>query len=88
MSTTKGKLLSLAKYAGFIDKGTQPHLIRAKNSGVLAFQSGGRTVFRRVVRHPGTAPRPFVAVAMASGQMALRDGLSRRVDDLSRAFSR
>jgi hypothetical protein len=31
----------------------QPHPIKPKLAGVLAFQAGGKTVFRRAVKHPG-----------------------------------
>jgi hypothetical protein len=69
-----GHLVFRAPYAQYINDGTRPHTIRARDGGYL--------------RHPGTSPRPFIALAMASGQMALRDGLTRRVDELSRAFNR
>lgn len=41
---------------GFLERGTRPHLIVARNAKVLAFDAGGATLFRRVVRHPGTKP--------------------------------
>ncbi len=82
----QGHLIWRAPYAQFIDEGTKPHVIRAKNARTLAFRMGGRTVFRRVVNHPGTSPRPFKALAMASGQMSLRDGLTRRVNELASRF--
>jgi hypothetical protein len=50
-------------YAKFVHDGTQPHVIRARNASVLAFQVGGRKVFARSVRHPGTRPNPFLRTA-------------------------
>jgi hypothetical protein len=45
-------------YAGFIERGTKPHRIRAKRrGGKLKFSIGGRTFFRPYVNHPGTSPR-------------------------------
>lgn len=41
-------------YASFIDKGTNPHLITAKNRKALRFYFQGRLVFVRSVYHPGT----------------------------------
>lgn len=47
-------------YADFVELGTQPHVIRAKPGGTLAFSVGGNTVYAAVVNHPGTKPNPFV----------------------------
>jgi hypothetical protein len=38
----------------WLETGTAPHIIEAKEGGVLAFEMGGHTVFARVVHHPGT----------------------------------
>lgn len=43
-----------APQAGFTEDGTRPHTIRARRARVLAFKVGGRTVFAKSVRHPGT----------------------------------
>lgn len=44
--------------------GTRPHTIRPKQpGGVLVFQSHGRTIFARSVRHPGTKATKFLARA-------------------------
>lgn len=40
--------------AGFTEDGTRPHTIRAKRARALRFVVGGRTVYARVVHHPGT----------------------------------
>lgn len=88
LSAFRGKVFNTAPYAGYIDEGTKPHTIRAVNARCLRFESGGQIYFRRQVNHPGTAPRPFVALAQAAGQMALRDGLQRRADKLAADFNR
>jgi len=46
-------------YAVYVEYGTKPHEIRAKNNGVLAFTVNSKTVFATVVQHPGTDPNPF-----------------------------
>ena len=58
-----GGVIAKAKYAKFVHDGTRPHLITPRRASVLAFQVGGRTVFARSVRHPGTRARPFLANA-------------------------
>jgi len=45
-----------ADYASYVDEGTPPHQIRPRNARVLRFRVGGKTVFARVVNHPGTKP--------------------------------
>lgn len=51
-------------YAGYVNDGTRPHDIRPRNARALRFRVGGRTVFARVVHHPGTRPRPFLDRAL------------------------
>lgn len=52
------------EYAGFVNDGTRPHIIRPKNKQVLRFVVGGRVVYAKVVHHPGTRPRPFLDRAL------------------------
>lgn len=88
LSAFRGKVFNTAPYARWVDEGTKPHTIRAHNAKFLRFESGGQIYFRRQVNHPGTAPRPFVAIAQAAGQMALRDGLQQRADKAAADFNR
>ena len=56
---------ALAPYAIHVIKGTAPHEIRPVNASCLAFKvAGGDMVFRKVVRHPGTKPNPFLERAV------------------------
>jgi hypothetical protein len=50
-------------YTRYVVEGTRAHEIRPKNSGVLVFKIGGMTVYAASVKHPGTAPNPFMQVA-------------------------
>jgi hypothetical protein len=65
-------------YAPWVNDGTRPHIIRPKNAKVLAFKSGGRTVFAKVVHHPGTRARPFLDRALR--EVAAARGYSLHVD--------
>ncbi|GAS98799.1 Gp22 [Mycolicibacterium canariasense] len=58
--TVTGSVHATADYALYVHEGTRPHVIRPRNAAVLRFEVGGRTVFARLVRHPGTKARPFL----------------------------
>ena len=48
-------------YALYVEYGTRPHLIRPVRAQALRFETRtGKIVFTRLVRHPGTKPRPFI----------------------------
>ena len=44
----------------FIEHGTPPHIIEAKNAKALHWKSGGEDRFAKKVNHPGTPPFPFI----------------------------
>lgn len=44
--------------------GTRPHVIRPVRARALRFEMGGRTVYARVVMHPGTQPNRFLQEAL------------------------
>lgn len=48
--------------------GTAPHLIRPRRKSVLRFEVGGRVVYTKLVRHPGTKPNDFMAEALRQGR--------------------
>ncbi|MFD8509719.1 hypothetical protein ACFV27_01035 [Streptomyces antimycoticus] len=52
----------------FVLDGTRPHVIRPRRAKALRFDSGGRTVFAKVVHHPGTEPNNFLAEALREGR--------------------
>lgn len=72
--TVRTGVTATADYAAMVHDGTRPHIIRPRSTGMgphpegapgaLKFQIGGRTIFARSVRHPGTKPRPFLKNAM------------------------
>lgn len=54
-------------YAGMVFFGTKPHLIQPKNpKGFLVFPGrGGKMMFTKLVRHPGTKPNKWLDRAAA-----------------------
>lgn len=48
----------------FVVRGTRPHLIRPRRRRALRFRVGGRQVFARLVRHPGTRANNFLLDAL------------------------
>jgi hypothetical protein len=54
----------------FIENGTKAHVIRG--NPYLRFTVNGQTLFRRMVHHPGTAPRPFMQEAADRGAVVFR----------------
>ena len=64
------------EYADMVHGGTRPHIIRPRTKQVLRFRIGGRTVFARVVHHPGTKARPFLDRALR--EVAAQRGYSFR----------
>jgi hypothetical protein len=77
---------SFAPHARFIEAGTKAHRITARRANFLRFEVNGQTMFRRSVWHPGTKARPFLALAMASGQMALKASAQEGVDRIAHEF--
>ena len=46
-----------------MEKGTRAHEIRPVRSKFLRFEIGGKVIYTKLVRHPGTQAQPFVAPA-------------------------
>lgn len=59
----KGEVVNRAKYAAAVHDGAKPHIIRARRKKALRFEVGGKVVFARAVRHPGTKGRPWLREA-------------------------
>lgn len=67
------------KYAGIHEFGgvTPPHDIYPKKAQVLAFAMGGKTVFAKVVHHPGSKmpERSFLRSSLGDMESEIRDEL-------------
>ena len=58
-------IYATAPYAAFVEDGTKPHVIEARNAKALRFRGkDGQFIFRKRVNHPGTAPRKFMERAL------------------------
>ena len=60
----KATVYSNVAYAGFVNDGTRPHIIRPRRAKALRFRMNGRIVYAQVVNHPGTRARPFLDRAL------------------------
>lgn len=52
----------------YVLDGTRPHIIRPRRVKALRFDVGGRTVFAKIVHHPGTRSDPFLQRALREGR--------------------
>jgi hypothetical protein len=52
----------------FVLDGTRPHIIRPRRAKALRFEAGGRVVFTKLVRHPGTRANNFLRRALEQGR--------------------
>jgi hypothetical protein len=66
------------EYAPMVNDGTRPHIIRPKRAKALRFKVGGKTVFARIVHHPGTRARPFLDRALADVARARGYSITQR----------
>ncbi len=67
VGTLQARWYPKAEYAPYVEFGTAPHIIEAKNARVLANAKTGE-VFGRVVHHPGTKANPFMERIIAAAQ--------------------
>ncbi|MEZ3180814.1 hypothetical protein KYY02_19600 [Streptomyces pimonensis] len=52
----------------YVLNGTRPHLIRPRRAKALRFEVGGRVVYTKLVRHPGTRANNFLGRALREGR--------------------
>ena len=53
------------EYNQFVVEGTRAHEIKPKNASLLMFKIGGKTVYAKSVKHPGTAANPYMQISSA-----------------------
>lgn len=72
-----------AYYAAWVEKGTRPHVIRAKNAKALAFMrtGGGGMNFRRMVHHTGAIAKPFLGPAYETQRDAALERVKTYIRD-------
>jgi len=57
-------LVTMPYYGMYIEFGTAPHIIKAKDSPYLHFKIGDNWVKTKEVKHPGTQSNPFIRTAI------------------------
>jgi hypothetical protein len=69
--TLLGTLGAYTLYASYVENGTEPHEIRAKNRKALKIPAkGGGFYFAKSVQHPGSKPVRFMLAAVESIDMS------------------
>jgi len=66
-------------YWRFIEFGTRPHTIKAKNVSDLVFFSKGKKIVTPEVSHPGAAAHPHIFPAYRALRKRIRSRISRAV---------
>ena len=68
---------SNVKYGIVIEKGSKPHVIRAKNKKALYWQGASYPV--RAVKHPGTKAKPFLIPAFEAEKPKFIENLKEAI---------
>lgn len=64
VSPREWRVVSPLYYAPLVEDDTRPHVITPKHGKFLRFVAGGRVVFTKLVRHPGTKGHHMFARAV------------------------
>jgi len=75
-----------ASYAPYVEFGTAPHIIRAKNAKSLANTQTGQ-FFGPVVHHPGTKANPFMERIVAAAQPDIDSLFVQALEQITAAIS-
>ena len=82
-SAVESSIGSNVEYAGIHEYGgqTRPHIIRARNGKALAFAVGGKMLFRRSVKHPGSKikARGYIRKSLEERSAGYGEALGRAV---------
>ena len=73
----EGIVSANTKYAEGVEKGTRPHVIRAKKKKALYWQGANHPV--KVVNHPGSRAKPYLIPALKSEQPKFIQNLKEAV---------
>ena len=73
----EGIVSANTKYAEGVEKGTRPHIIRAKKKKALYWQGANHPV--KVVNHPGSRAKPYLVPALKSEQPKFIQNLKEAV---------
>lgn len=80
------RLSNKAKYAAVLEKGSRPHIIRARGGKMLRFVVGGNVVFAKSVRHPGTPAYHFLSKGRDVASRKFEQIMRQRMTRAARSF--
>lgn len=75
------RITSTAPYAKYVENGTGPHRIEARQALALHWTDRGQSMFARGVNHPGTKANPFVREAVTALLPMMRQKLSNNIQE-------
>lgn len=94
----KGEIAVNANYAGAVEFGTKPHIIRPKTKPFLAWQPGAghrfwgvaglKWVYATFVKHPGTRAQPYLGPAMEAEVRPFTKVIKKIIEDSTKRNSR
>lgn len=62
--TLSGTVYTVLDYGVYLHQGTNPHVIESRRKKALRWTDGGKFVFARRVKHPGTKKDPYIYEAL------------------------
>lgn len=62
--TLSGTVYTVLDYGVYLHQGTNPHVIEPRRKKALRWTDGGKFVFARRVKHPGTKKDPYIYEAL------------------------
>lgn len=91
----QGEISVNVDYAGAVEFGSKPHIIRPKKKKALAFKPGGGfrfwdesgRVVLKSVKHPGTDPQPFLGPAMEGEVRPMTQAIKKAIEDAAKRQS-
>lgn len=83
----EGAIVASAKYASFVEEGTRPHVIEARQAQALRFIWKGVLTYMRRVHHPGTKPAPFMGIAALKAERVLESRIEVALDEAAAVFA-
>ncbi|WP_273845401.1 hypothetical protein [Rubrobacter calidifluminis] len=82
----RGVVFSEDKVAAILEYGSRPHTIRPRPpKKALRFEVDGKTVFAKVVRHPGTRAYRWLQRAGYSSERAIESAYASSVEEVLRS---
>jgi len=82
VGTFQARWYPKAEYAPYVEFGTAPHIITAKNARVLANSKTGE-IFGTVVHHPGTKANPFMERIVAASEPSITELFVTALDNIN-----